>query len=206
MKKILITAGPTREKIDPVRFISNRSSGRMGYAIAQAAAQRGCEVVLISGPVELAAPGQVRLVKVESAAEMFDAVAAEFPDCDCLIMAAAVADYRPAKPSDVKIKKAPGKLYLELERTVDILAEMGRRKRSDQLLVGFAAETENLLDYAAKKLQSKNLDFIAANYVSDGFGTSENTIHLLDKELHDLVIGPAGKDEVARLLLEKLLG
>lgn len=206
MMRILVTAGPTREKIDPVRFISNRSSGRMGYAIAQAAARRGCEVVLISGPVSLPAPDGVRLVKVESAAEMLDAVSSEFSACDCLIMAAAVADYRPAKPSVSKLKKTPGNLSLELERTVDILAEMGRRKTAGQILVGFAAETSDLLGYAAKKLQSKNLDFIAANYVSDGFGTSENTIHLLDKQLHDFVIGPAGKDEVARLLLEKLIG
>lgn len=178
----------------------------MGYAIAQAAAARGFETTLISGPTALSAPAGVKVIQVETAEEMFSAVAEEFSACDCLIMAAAVADYRPAVPSNSKIKKTPGKMVLELERTTDILAEMGRRKRANQLLVGFAAETENLLEYAEKKLRSKNLDFIAANYIADGFGTNENTIRLLDKDLQVTLLGPAGKDEVARLLVEKLFG
>ncbi len=200
--KILITAGPTRERVDAVRFLTNASSGKMGYALALAAREKGAEVTLISGPVALSAPAGVKLTRVESAAEMFDAVAAEFPACDALIMAAAVADYRPAHPVADKLKKTPGNLVLELERTTDILKTMGERKRPGQLLVGFAAETENLAEYAKEKLTGKNLDLIAANLASEGFGTDTDTLLVFDRAGQLRRLGPAPKPELARELLE----
>ena len=145
--KILITAGPTREYIDPVRFITNRSSGKMGY----------------TGPVNLPAPEGATVVRIESAAEMAAAVKRNAPDCDAVVMAAAVADYRPMEVSEHKLKKQPGGLTLRLERTEDILASLGEMKRPGQVLLGFAAETDDLLANARKKLESKNLDWIAAN-------------------------------------------
>ena len=188
MKKCLITAGPTVEKIDPVRFISNRSSGRMGYALAQAAREAGFAVTLISGPVHLEAPEGVRLISIESAAEMAAAAKSEFPDAALTVMAAAVADYRPKTVAANKIKKQPGDLRIELERTEDILAALGNLKQPGQILVGFAAETEDLLARAAGKMARKNLDWIAANTVSDGFGRPDNRITLLGKsgEKHEL--------------------
>lgn len=203
--KVLITAGPTREKVDAVRFLSNASSGKMGYALADAARERGAEVTLISGPVALTAPAGVRLIRVESAAEMFDSVAAEFPDCDVLVMAAAVADYRPARVFPGKLKKTPGPLTIELERTVDILSEMGKRKRPNQILVGFAAETENLENYAREKLERKNLDFIAANLASEGFGTDTDTLLVFDRAGRKWRLGSAAKPELARSLLKIVL-
>ena len=203
--KILVTAGPTREKIDPVRFLSNASSGKMGYAIASCAAQRGHEVVLISGPVALPAPEKVRRIDVGSAAEMYDAVAAEFPLCDILIMAAAVADYRVAEPFPEKLKKMPGELVLTLERTTDILSEMGKRKRPGQRLVGFAAESCDLLRYAQEKLTKKNLDWIAANCLADGFGTDSNRVILISRDGKKAELGPAPKAEIARQMLDAIL-
>ncbi len=203
--KILVSAGPTREKIDPVRFLSNASSGKMGYAIAAEAARRNHEVVLISGPVALPTPEKVRRIDVGSAAEMFAAVAAEFPSCDCLIMAAAVADYRVAMPSAEKLKKLPGELVLKLERTTDILFEMGKRKKAGQTLVGFAAESADLLHYAQEKLARKNLDWIAANLLSDGFGTDDNRIVLISRDGSQVKLGPAPKAEIARQMLDAIL-
>ncbi len=203
--KILVTAGPTREKIDPVRFLSNASSGKMGYAIADCAARRGHEVVLISGPVALPAPEKVRRIDVESAAEMYDAVAAEFPRCDVLIMAAAVADYRVAQPFAEKLKKMPGEFTLTLERTTDILAEMGKLKQENQKLVGFAAESRDLLRYAEEKLAKKNLDWIAANRLADGFGTDSNRVILISRDGGKIELGPAPKTEIARQMLDAIL-
>jgi len=202
--KILVTAGPTRERLDPVRYISNRSTGKMGYAVACAARDAGHEVTLISGPVALPAPEGVALVRVESAAEMASRVFDAFPRQDLVVMAAAVADYRPVEISEHKIKKQKGDLLLRLERTTDILAELGARKRPGQLLVGFAAESEDLLENARKKLASKQLDWIAANTVADGFATDTNKIILLGRDGSETVIGPDTKIRVAARLVEKI--
>lgn len=204
--KILVTAGPTREKIDPVRFISNRSTGKMGYALAEAALARGCEVVLVSGPVSLSAPAGATVIRVESAAEMAEAVKREAPACDVVIMAAAVADYRPVKAAEHKLKKRSGGMLLELERTEDILACLGGAKRPGQILVGFAAETENLLENAADKLKRKNLDWIAANTVENGFAAETDKVTLLGKNGEFVPLPPALKIIVAERMLEKILG
>ena len=199
---ILITAGPTREKIDPVRFISNRSTGKMGYAIARQAAALGHKVTLISGPVALTPPEGVNFVPVESAADMAQAVHLHAPSADMLIMSAAVADYRPAHPVDSKMKKQPGSLFLELERTEDILASVGKNKRADQLLVGFAAETEELEAHALDKLKRKNLDWIVANYVADGFGNDTNQVILFNRNGGKFPSPRSGKDLIAKQIFE----
>ena len=204
--KILVTAGPTREKIDPVRFISNRSTGKMGYALAEAALKRGCEVVLVTGPVSLVPPAGATVIKVESAAEMAEAVKREASVCDAVFMAAAVADYRPAQVADRKLKKRPGGMTLPLERTEDILAALGAMKKSGQLLVGFAAETEDLLENAAGKLKRKNLDWIAANTVADGFAADTDKITLLGRNGEVVPLPPALKSTIAERMLETILG
>jgi len=204
--KILISAGPTRERIDPVRFISNRSSGRMGYALAAAALKRGCEVVLVTGPVALTPPAGAEVVKVESAAEMAEAVKRAAAGCDAVIMAAAVADYRPVRVSEHKLKKGDGDLTLELERTEDILGALGAAKKPGQLLVGFAAETEDLLENASGKLRRKNLDWIAANAVADGFGTDTDKITLLGRGGEVVALPRSLKSIVAERMLEVVLG
>ena len=180
--KILINAGPTRESIDPVRFITNHSSGKMGYALAAAAVRAGHETTLVSGPVELPPPsGLNRLVQVITAAEMAEAMKKAFPLADLTILCAAVADYRPRCYSAVKLKKQEGGLILELERTEDIALSLGSMKRPGQLLAGFAAETDEVEQNALKKLRMKNFDWIAANRVGipgSGFGSDTNTIKL----------------------------
>lgn len=202
----MISAGPTREKIDPVRFITNYSSGKMGYALAQAAADMGIEVVLVSGPVSLARPECVaEFHQVESAAEMAEKIFSLCSSCDAIIMAAAVADYRPAEVCGSKMKKKEGDLYLRLERTTDILAGLGERKAPGQKLIGFAAETDDLLENAQRKLERKNLDWIAANKVSDGFGKETNTVTLLSRDGRKIALETAGKLEVARKILEIVL-
>ena len=201
--RVLITAGPTREKIDPVRFITNYSSGKMGYALAQAAAEKGHEVVLVSGPVALKCPENVKeFYSVESAAEMAEKVFELFPSCDAAIMVAAVADYRPAEICTSKMKKSDGDLYLRLERTTDILAGLGARKSDKQKLIGFAAETDDLLANAQSKLERKNLDWIAANKVSDGFGSATNKVILLSRDGRRIDLETADKIDVARKILE----
>jgi len=204
--KILITAGPTREYIDPVRFITNRSSGKMGYALAEAAVKRGWETILVTGPVNLPVPDGATVVRIESAAEMAAAVKHNAPDCDAVVMAAAVADYRPVEVSEHKLKKQPGGLTLRLERTEDILASLGEMKRPGQVLVGFAAETDDLLANARKKLESKNLDWIAANRVCDGFASDTDKVTLLGRngEVAELPLAP--KTEVAAKILEIIFG
>ena len=204
--KILITAGPTREYIDPVRFITNRSSGKMGYAVAQAALERGCDVVLVTGPVAITPPEGVRAIHVESAAQMAEAVKREAATCDAVVMAAAVADYRPAQTAEHKLKKMPGDMTLRLERTEDILASLGAAKRPGQLLVGFAAETDDLLRNAAEKLRRKNLDWIAANKVGDGFGADTDLVTLLGRNGEVVELPLAPKLEVARRMLEVIFG
>ncbi|WP_295916689.1 bifunctional phosphopantothenoylcysteine decarboxylase/phosphopantothenate--cysteine ligase CoaBC [Anaerovibrio lipolyticus] len=180
--KVLVTAAGTYEPIDPVRYIGNRSSGKMGYAIAEAAKKRGAEVILVSGPSALTPPEGVEFIGVESAAEMRDAVMEHFSEADMIIKAAAVADYRVRNASDQKIKKNDEELTLVLEKNPDILKELGEKKRTGQILVGFAAETKNLLEYARAKLEKKNLDMIVANDVSRkdaGFNTDTNVVKLL---------------------------
>ncbi|WP_027307412.1 bifunctional phosphopantothenoylcysteine decarboxylase/phosphopantothenate--cysteine ligase CoaBC [Caloramator sp. ALD01] len=182
-KNILITAGPTREDIDPVRFITNRSTGKMGYAIAKAARDRGANVTLITGPTDLTPPSFIDVVNVYSAEDMYRAVSDRFDKCDVLIMSAAVADYRPKEKSNIKIKKSDDDLKIELTRNKDILYEI-KEKKSRQVVIGFAAETNDVLENATKKIKKKNLDYIIANDVSQkdsGFGTDTNTIKIIDK-------------------------
>jgi len=206
-KKVLVTAGPTREPIDPVRFISNRSSGRMGYAIARVARQWGAEVFLISGPSSLPIPDGVHFTRVETAEEMREAVLKHFPEVDILIKAAAVADYRVRDVKDQKIKKQNGQLILELEKTPDILEELGRRK-GDKVLVGFAAETERLLTHAEEKLRRKNLDFVVVNDVSRkdaGFEVETNAIQIIHRNGKVADFPLMTKEKVAEVILEEVL-
>ncbi len=179
--RLLITAGPTREPIDPVRFLSNRSSGRMGYALAEAALQARHEVVLVSGPVSLPAPTGCTFVQVETARQMFEAVEAQLPGCAAAIFSAAVADYRPAHVAADKIKKNAESLTLELERTEDILGSVRTKFGFRGVLVGFAAETQHVIAHAQDKLERKQCDMIVANDVSQegiGFDSAENEVTL----------------------------
>lgn len=199
-KKFVITAGPTREAIDPVRFISNRSTGKMGYALAKRAALRGADVILISGPVSIAPPDNVKVVNIESAEDMFNAVVKESEDADVIIKSAAVADYRPVTVSDEKIKKENGGMNeIKLERTKDILAYLGEHKKDGQILCGFSMETQNLMENSVKKLNKKNADMIVANSIKDanaGFGVDTNIITIITKD--DAVAYPVmTKDKVA---------
>jgi len=203
--KVLITAGPTREKIDAVRFLTNRSTGKMGYALAEAARDAGHEVTLVSGPVTLPVPHGIALVPVESAADMAEAVKERAPRMELVIMCAAVADYRPKRIVAGKMKKTGGDLVLELERTEDILKTLGAVKPEGQILVGFAAETDDLLTNAQGKLERKNLDWICANDVgrSDiGFGSDENCVTLIGRDGRRYGIGPDAKRAVAGAILE----
>lgn len=206
-KKLLVTAGPTVEEIDPVRFISNRSSGKMGYAIAEAAQERGAEVVLVSGPTSLGAPHGVEKVDILSSKELCDAVVKYFPDCDALIMAAAPADFTPLSKAAGKIKKGgAGGITLELVATRDILKTVAGDK-GNRKIMGFAAETDDIEANAKAKLFSKNLDFIAANDVSGGaigFGSSDNAVTLYDQEGNKEESGVMPKRELAHWLLDRL--
>lgn len=204
-KRILVTAGPTRERIDDVRFLSNRSSGKMGYEMARAAARRGAEVTLISGPVDLVAPAGVTVVPVESAQEMYEACMARFDEMDIVIKAAAVADYTPEKKLDGKMKKAED-FSLSLIRTADILRDMGEKK-THQILVGFAAETADLEKYAQEKVVKKNLDMIAANDVSRqdiGFGADENQMILYLKDGTKIELEKTTKAGIANRILDEI--
>ncbi|MDF2904494.1 MAG: phosphopantothenoylcysteine decarboxylase/phosphopantothenate/cysteine ligase, partial [Bacillus sp. (in: firmicutes)] len=199
-RRIVVTAGPTREKIDPVRFITNHSTGKMGYAIAEEAAKEGANVVLISGPVNLQAPNGVTLVRVESAEDMYQAVMEQFENAAVVIKTAAVADYRPKITYDNKMKKKPGESVLELERTKDILFELGQKK-THQILVGFAAETEHVQEYAIGKLQKKNADMIVANNVKAegaGFGSETNIVTIFKKDGTSLELPKMTKQKVAQ--------
>lgn len=207
-KTVLITAGPTREKIDPVRFITNHSTGKMGYALAEAAKSAGAKVVLVSGPVNLPAPAGVELIKVESAEEMYHAVMERFSAVQIVIKTAAVADYRPKISYDHKMKKQPGDKTIELERTKDILFELGNKKTS-QVLVGFAAETDNVEEYALKKLHAKNADMIVANNVKAegaGFGTDTNIVTLYKREGAKMSLPLLSKKETAERIIEEIVG
>ena len=205
-KTVLVTAGPTREAIDPVRFISNRSTGKMGYAIARAAALRGARVILVSGPVSIEPPLFVQLVPVVSAEDMYNAVMKYKDEADIIIKSAAVADYTPVAVSSEKIKKQDNGMCIELKRTKDILKELGQNKRKDQFICGFAMETENLIENAAKKLESKNVDMIVANSLKTegaGFGTDTNVVTLITSDgKTELPI--MSKDEVAMQILSRI--
>lgn len=207
-KKVLVTAGPTREKIDPVRFISNHSTGKMGYAIAKQAMLRGAEVTLVSGPVSITPPPFVDVVNVVSAKDMFEAVSESYESMDIIIKTAAVADYTPANKKEEKIKKTDGDsdLNIELERTTDILKWLGENKKSGQVLCGFSMETQNVLENSKAKLEKKNADLIAANSLRDagsGFGTDTNHLILIKKdEMVDLPL--LSKEEAADRLLDEL--
>ena len=206
--RIVISAGPTREAIDPVRFITNRSTGKMGYAIARAAVKMNLQTVLVSGPVNLTPPEGVEFVPVESAAEMAEAMKNAAADADIIVMAAAVADYRPKQYSTSKVKKSDGDMCIELERTEDILLSLGKNKKPGQILVGFAAETDDLLQNAQGKLERKNLDYIAANIVGvpgRGFGADNNAITLLGRDGSKTEFALQSKEDLAESLLSFVL-
>ena len=202
--KFLITAGPTREPIDPVRFLSNRSSGKMGYAIAEAAVEAGHEVVLISGPVCLVPPTNAEVVRVTTSDEMFDAVHAHLKGIEIAVLCAAVADFRPAQFVPRKIKKSEGLARIDLVPTRDILASLGAMPERNFLLAGFAAETDDVVENAQKKLQNKRCDVVIANDVSApdlGFESDENQLTILLADLSSRVLPRAGKLELARALV-----
>ncbi len=204
---VLITAGPTQEPLDPVRYLSNRSSGKMGYALAQAAADRGARVILVSGPVSLNPPAGVEVVHVRTAAEMRESVFASLEPATVVIKCAAVADFRPTAESKQKIKKTSARISLELDPTVDILAELGRR-RGDRLLIGFAAETENLREEARRKLEAKNCDMVVGNLVGDsdtGFESDSNEVVLALRTGEFIPLARASKREIADRIFDQIL-
>ncbi|MBD5533367.1 MAG: bifunctional phosphopantothenoylcysteine decarboxylase/phosphopantothenate--cysteine ligase CoaBC [Lachnospiraceae bacterium] len=206
-KKVLVTAGPTQEKLDPVRYISNHSTGKMGYAIARQAMMRGAEVTLVSGKVNLQPPMGVRVVPVVSAADMAQAVKEAAPEQDIIIKAAAVADYRPRVIADEKLKKKEEEMSIELERTEDILAYLGAHRREGQFLCGFSMETENMVENSRAKLEKKKLDMIVANNLKQegaGFGTDTNVVTFLTKE-ESVELPMMSKEEVADRLLDHIL-
>lgn len=205
--RILVTAGPTMERLDPVRFLSNHSTGKMGYAIAKHCMLRGAEVTLVTGRTSLTPPPYVTVIPAESAKDMFDAVTSRFDEQDIVIKAAAVADYRPAFVADEKVKKTDGELSLALERTDDILKFLGEHKKPGQFLCGFSMETENMLENSKAKLLKKNLDMIVANNVKQsgaGFGTDTNIVTLITADsITELPM--MSKEEVAKELLDHIL-
>ncbi len=205
--KVLVTAGPTQEKIDPVRYISNHSTGKMGYAVARAAMLRGAEVTLVTGRTSLQPPIGVRTVPVVSAADMAQAVKEAAPDQDIIVKAAAVADYRPAQAADEKMKKGDGELSIALTRTEDILAWLGAHRRDGQFLCGFSMETEHMLENSRAKLEKKNIDMIVANNVKQegaGFGTDTNVVTVLTKDgTEELPL--MSKEDVADRLFDAIL-
>lgn len=207
-KKVLVTAGPTMEKMDPVRYISNHSTGKMGYAIAKHCMHRGAEVTLVTGKTDTPKPPFVNIVEIISAAEMAEAVKSRATEQDIIIKAAAVADYRPAQVSDEKVKKKDGDLSIALERTEDILQYLGDHRREGQFLCGFSMETENMLENSRAKLERKHVDMIVANNLKQegaGFGTDTNVVTLITKDsVKELPI--MSKDAVAKELLDAILG
>jgi phosphopantothenoylcysteine decarboxylase/phosphopantothenate--cysteine ligase len=202
-KKILVTAGPTQEALDPVRYLTNHSSGKMGYAIARMAMLRGAEVTLITGPTAITPPPFVTVIQVISAQEMFEAVIANANEADIIIKAAAVADYTPADYVDQKIKKSDTDLSIPLNRTKDILKHLGMNRRKNQVICGFSMETENLLENSKKKLLSKNIDMICANSLTQsgaGFGVDTNMITIITKN-EILPLPLLSKDDAANEIL-----
>lgn len=207
-KKVLVTAGPTMEKIDPVRYISNHSTGKMGYAIAKHCMHRGAEVTLVTGKTDTPKPPFVNIIEITSAAEMAEAVKNRAAEQDIIIKAAAVADYRPAQVSDEKVKKKDGDLSIALERTEDILQYLGDHRREGQFLCGFSMETENMLENSRAKLEKKHVDMIVANNLKQagaGFGTDTNVVTLITKDdIKELPL--MSKDAVAEAILDTILG
>ena len=206
-KKVVVSAGPTRANIDPVRFISNNSSGKMGYEIAREARDRGADVVLVSGPTNLEKPIGVNLIKVNTNEEMFNAIKDNYNDCDIVVKAAAVADYKPIEYSMEKIKKAEGNLNIELCRDTDILKYLGENKKN-QILVGFAAESQNLIENAKKKIKKKNLDYIVANDItskSTGFASDDNKVIIISKDNEETHLEKMSKREVARNIFDMVM-
>ena len=207
-KKILVTAGPTREAIDPVRYITNHSTGKMGYAIAKTAALRGADVTLVSGPAEVEPPMFVNFVPVVTAKDMFEAVTSRSDEMDAVIKAAAVADYRPKFVNTEKTKKKDGDMAIELERTDDILKWLGEHKKDSQFLCGFSMETEHMLENSRAKLKKKNLDMIVANnlkVVGAGFGTDTNVVTMI-RENKETELPIMSKEEVAGAILDEIFG
>lgn len=207
-KRVLVTAGPTVEAIDPVRFISNHSTGRMGYSLARVAMERGAEVTLVTGPTSIPVPRFVKVVEIQSAQEMFEAVTAVSDVQDIIIKAAAVADYTPVSAASEKIKKADRAGAIELKRTVDILKYLGEHKKENQFLCGFSMETENMLANSRKKLESKNLDMVIANNLKvegAGFGVDTNVITIITKE-EDIELPLMSKEEAAIAILDSIVG
>jgi phosphopantothenoylcysteine decarboxylase/phosphopantothenate--cysteine ligase len=206
--RVVVTAGPTREPIDPVRYIGNRSSGRMGYEVAAAAWRRGANVVLVTGPSHLTPPAGVEVRRVETAAEMRDAVAAALPHADALVMAAAVADFRPADPAREKLKKeAGGPPDLFLERTADVLASTRDLRRADAVIVGFALETEDVVANGRRKLEAKGLDLLVVNDAREpgaGFEVATNRVTLLETDREDDALPLMSKAEVADRILDRV--
>ncbi|MDE6389477.1 MAG: bifunctional phosphopantothenoylcysteine decarboxylase/phosphopantothenate--cysteine ligase CoaBC [Lachnospiraceae bacterium] len=206
-KKVLVTAGPTQEKMDPVRYISNHSTGKMGYAVARCAMMRGAEVTLVSGKVDIQPPMGVRIVPVVSAADMAKAVKEAANEQDIIVKAAAVADYRPCVFADEKLKKKDEEMSVELERTEDILAYLGAHRRDGQFLCGFSMETEHMLENSRAKLEKKNIDMIVANNLKQegaGFGTDTNVVTLLTKD-ETVELPMMSKEEVAERLLDRIM-
>jgi len=204
-KKVLITAGPTREPIDPVRYISNFSTGKMGIALADACAAKGAEVILVKGPTQIKpANDKIKVIDVTTAAEMYDACSQYFDESDVIIFAAAVADYTPKYPANTKIKKKEDDFMLELVKTKDIAYELGKRKRGNQINVGFALETDNEMENAVSKLEKKNLDLIVLNSLQDpgaGFQHDTNQVTIVDKSRNVVKFGLKSKTEVAEDIL-----
>ncbi|KAF5029293.1 Coenzyme A biosynthesis bifunctional protein CoaBC [anaerobic digester metagenome] len=208
-KKVMISAGPTFEAIDPVRYIGNHSSGKMGYALAEYAAQCGAEVMLISGPVQLkAAHAAINTIRVNSAAQMAEACLHTFKTADVAIMSAAVADYTVNKPETRKIKKTSGNLTLELKPTTDILSELGKVKQPNQFLVGFALETDNEIEHARQKMNNKNLDMIVLNSLNDegaGFGFDTNKVSIIHKNNEKTETGLLNKAQIAAIIINQVI-
>jgi phosphopantothenoylcysteine decarboxylase / phosphopantothenate---cysteine ligase len=207
-KKVLITAGPTYEAIDPVRFIGNHSSGKMGVAIAEEMKNRGANVTLVLGPSNISVSENIEVIKVKSASEMYDACVCHFENTDIAVMSAAVADYTPVSTASEKIKKNEGTFNIELTKTKDILKSLGEKKKNKQLLVGFALETNNEKEYALKKLQSKNADMIVLNSLNDagaGFGHDTNKITIFDKHSNEYKFDTKSKREVAKDIVNTII-
>lgn len=206
-KKILVTAGPTQEAMDPVRYITNHSTGKMGYALAKKARDLGAEVVLVSGKTNLAVPYGIQYRPIVSAQDLADAVLEQSDSCDAVIMAAAVADYTPTDVASEKIKKADGDLSISVKRTTDVLLQLGKQKKPGQVLIGFAMETEHLLENARTKLDKKNADYIVANSIREkgaGFGTDTNHVIILSKD-HQEDVGILSKEDTAEYILQYCL-
>ena len=205
--KVLVTAGPTQEPVDPVRYITNHSTGKMGYAIARVCMQRGADVTLVSGPTSIQKPSFVKVINVVTAQDMYEAVTACAADQDIIIKSAAVADYRPSVVNTEKVKKNDGKLSLAMERTKDILEYLGTNKKAGQFLCGFSMETENMLENSRKKLEKKNLDMIAANSLKvegAGFACDTNVVTLITRDA-EISLGKLSKEETAAKILDKIL-